>query len=144
MTPPRLAIVDTNVVVSGLITAERGSPSAQILDGMLSGRLRFAISVDLLAEYRGVLLRPRIRSFHGLSEDEVDRVVRRLTENGALRAPPPASHGAPDPGDQHLWDLLEYAPESFLVTGDQALIDSPPRHGSVVSPRTFVGRWRHG
>jgi uncharacterized protein len=141
MTWRGLAVIDTNVVVSGLITAERGSPSARILDGMLTGRLRFVVSVELLAEYRAVLLRPRICSFHRLPESDVDRVIRRLAESGALRHPDLAMPPAPDPGDQHLWDLLGCVPGSLLITGDRALLDAPPAGHSVVSPRNFVSGW---
>ena len=105
---------------------------------MLSGRLRFVVSVPLLAEYRTVLLRPRICSFHGLSEAEVERVLTRLVENGAVREPAPAAPAAPDRGDAHLWALLEAEPRALLVTGDRALLDAPPPGRSVVSPRSFV------
>lgn len=54
----RTVIVDTNVVVAGLITADVGAPAAHILDGMLSGKLAFVVSAALLAEYRDVLNRP--------------------------------------------------------------------------------------
>lgn len=138
---PTLLIIDTNVVVSGLITAGKGSPSARILDGMLAGRLRFVVSVALLAEYRTVLLRPRVRGFHGLSELEIDRILTRLVENGILREPAPVAEGAPDPGDDHLWALLAAVPGAVLVTGDQALLDEPPAGSSVVPPRALVDAW---
>ena len=138
MTVGRLVVVDTNVVVSGLISSGRGSPSARILDEMLQGRLRYGLSVPLLTEYRAVLLRPRIRRFHGRSEAEVDRILTRLVENGAVREPNPTTTRAPDPGDGHLWELLEAVPEAVLVTGDQALLDAPPPGRSVLAPRSFV------
>ena len=47
----RVALVDTNVVVSGLLTSSIDAPTSRILDSMLSGALRFALSVELLAEY---------------------------------------------------------------------------------------------
>ena len=50
------AVIDTNVVVSGVLTKDSPSPTVRILDGMLAGRFRFLLSVDLLAEYRDVPL----------------------------------------------------------------------------------------
>ena len=48
-------IVDTNVVVAGLLTASEASPddvdSACILDGMLAAAFPFVVSEALLAEY---------------------------------------------------------------------------------------------
>ncbi len=60
MTLP-VAVIDTNVVVSDLLTGEPVPPTAVLLDGMLRGRFTYLLSLELLAEYREVLLRPRIR-----------------------------------------------------------------------------------
>src|SRR5690606_2425361 len=48
-------IVDTNVVVAGLLTGNDASPVARVLDGMLAGSFPFVVSEALLAEYRTVL-----------------------------------------------------------------------------------------
>ena len=68
---PLAAVIDTNVVVSGLIGGEHQSPTTAILDAMLGGSFTFLLSLDLLAEYREVLLRPAIRRRHGLTDAEV-------------------------------------------------------------------------
>ncbi len=71
----RLTVIDTNVVVSGLITGQTDSPPARIVDAMLRGDFPFLLSLDLLAEYRNVLLRPKIKKVHRLSEEEVDSII---------------------------------------------------------------------
>jgi predicted nucleic acid-binding protein len=63
----RAVIVDTNVVVAGLLTGNEASPVAQILDGMLSATSPFVVSEALLAEYRAVLIRSSLRKLHGLT-----------------------------------------------------------------------------
>ena len=63
----RIFIIDTNVLVAGLITAEPKSPTARVLDAMLNGSLFYLLSAELLREYRNVLLRPRIARLHGLN-----------------------------------------------------------------------------
>jgi putative PIN family toxin of toxin-antitoxin system len=132
-----VAVVDTNVVVSGLITSARGSPTAVILDAMLAGRFSFLLSVELLAEYREVLLRPAIRRHHGLADAEVDAVLTDLAMNGILHEPGPAASTPPDPGDDHVWALLE-TPAAILVTGDEALRRRAPDPARVLSPRDFL------
>jgi putative PIN family toxin of toxin-antitoxin system len=136
--PGLTAIIDTNVVVSGLLSSANNAPTVQVLDGMLHGRFVFVLSEDLIAEYRTVLLRPGIKRLHGLAEEEVDRILSELVLNGAMRTPPRAHERAPDPGDQHLWDLLATEPRAVLVTGDQDLADNPPPFARIVSPREFV------
>jgi putative PIN family toxin of toxin-antitoxin system len=132
-----LCIVDTNVVVAGLITARADAPTARILDAMLAGTLRFVLSIELLAEYRAVLLRRGIRVRHGLNAAEVDVVLEAMARNAVVVAPGRSPREAPDAGDQHLWDLAAAVPGCTLVTGDQALRgeDAPC---SVVSPAEAI------
>ena len=130
-------VVDTNVVVAGLITGESRSPVALILDEMLSGSLLYLLSPELLAEYRSVLLRPKISKLHGLTGAEVDCLLVELTANAMWREPKAASP-APDRGDDHLWALLGTHPESILITGDRLLLENPPTRSSVVSPKTCI------
>lgn len=126
--------MDTNVVVSGLLTSRSDAPTARILDGMLQGRFPFLLSMELLAEYRAVILRPRIRQRHGLTEREIDLLLTELAANARFREPPTAGGR----GDDHLWALLAEVRGSVLVTGDRPLAADSRGRGKVVSPREFV------
>ncbi|MFM8554770.1 MAG: putative toxin-antitoxin system toxin component, PIN family [Betaproteobacteria bacterium] len=130
----RLFIVDTNVLVAGLITSQPFSPTAQVLDAMLDGRLLYLLSSPRLKEYRQVLLRPKLARRHGLSESEVDRLLTELTGNALWREPNAPPHAAaPDPGDDHLWALLASEPGAVLVTGDELLLDNPRANATVIT-----------
>ena len=139
---PVIAVIDTNVVVAGLITGGRNSPTARILDGMLTGGFSFMLSIDLLAEYRLVLLRSRIKKLHRLSEREIDTLLTEITTNAKMQEigleTAAQTAGPPDSGDRHLWDLLKTRAGSMLVTGDKALLENPPKWAKVVTPRAFV------
>ena len=65
MSPP-VFVVDTNVVVAGLITGSSHSPVASVLDAMLTGTLVFLLSPALLDEYRSVLLRPKLAKWNSI------------------------------------------------------------------------------
>ena len=130
-------VVDTNVLVSGLLSREADSPLSAILDGMIDGSLPFLLSPWLLAEYRAVLLRPRVQHYHGLSPREVDSILTEIAANGIWREPVESS-AAPDPGDDHLWRLLSAVPGSILITGDRLLLQNPPENASVLSPRSYL------
>ena len=54
-----LLVVDTNVLVSGLLQA-RG-PSGQIVRGLANGALNLAFDARILIEYQEVLRRPKFR-----------------------------------------------------------------------------------
>jgi len=132
----RLVIVDTNVLVAGLLTANAESPTARVVDGMLNGELLFLLSPALLAEYRAVLLRPKLVALHGLTEAEVEHLLTELTANALWREP--AGKGdAPDPNDDHLWALLDEDAAAVLVTGDQLLLQKPHSAGRVVQPAEY-------
>ncbi len=116
-----LAVVDTNVVAAGLLTSDEASPTARILDFMLSGSLRFLLSIELLTEYREVLLRPKIARRHGLPVDQVDRVLAAIVLQAAFREATLIAAGLSPRGDEHVVALLAVDPGAVLVTGDRAL-----------------------
>ena len=134
-----ILIIDTNVVVAGLLTSNADSPTRRILDGMLKGRFPFLLSSELLAEYRQVLLRPKIAMLHDLDETEIDQILTELVANPVFREPQSTYPlHAPDPGDNHLWALLACEAGAALVTGDKRLLDNPPEGGVVRSPTEAI------
>jgi putative PIN family toxin of toxin-antitoxin system len=142
MTPP-VCVVDTNVLVAGLITNPDQSPVAWILDAMLSGKLVYLLSPELLDEYRAVLLRPKLTTLHGLSDAEVDRLLVEMAANAMWREPQCTSP-APDPGDDHLWALMDSLSGSMLITGDRVRLENPAQTGSVIFSKTCVERFLSG
>ena len=130
-------IVDTNVVVAGLLTGNDASPVARILDGMLAATFPFVVSEALRAEYRTVLVRPNLRKLHGLTVAEVETLLTDIAQH-AIVLVPVAAAPAPDPGDQLLWNLLAARAELLLVTGDKQLLQDAGMQGRVISPREFV------
>lgn len=133
----RAVIVDTNVVVAGLLTGNATSPVARILDGMLAAAFPFVVSEALLAEYRAVLVRPALRKLHGLTVAEVETLLTDIAQHAIVLAPGVGAPG-PDAGDQLLWDLLAARPDLWLVTGDKALQGDATMQARVASPQAFV------
>lgn len=133
-----LAVIDTNVVASGLISADPQALVGRIIEGMLSASFIYLLSPALLDEYRAVLLRPKLMKYHGLSIIEVDRILEDVVSNAIWRDPH-QSVAAPEPGDDHLWALMAAHKGCVLVTGDRLLLDNPPNFASVMSPRSFAG-----
>ena len=135
-----LWVVDTSVLVSGVLSP--GGPPARILDRMLSAELHYALSLALLAEYRTVLLRPKLLARHGLSVGEVDQLLEALILPAVIVDPvPPAALSAPDPGDQHLWDLLCCRDDLTLLTGDRLLLAQAPETLSLMPPADWAARY---
>jgi len=104
---------------------------------MRQGMFPFLLSTALLAEYREVLLREKIRKVHGLSEREIDQLLTEIATHAIVREPEAAS-GVPHPKDNLLWALALGAPGSALVTGDLTLARTPPPGTRVLSAKQFV------
>lgn len=159
----RFAVIDTNVVVSGLLSNATDSPTGRIVDAMPAGTSPFVLSESLLTEYRQVLLRPAIRERHGLTEAEVDAVLEDMVLNAGLREPgsterptaQPGDHAAAQAypaeasvvteraelaphGDEHLVALLAAVPQAVLVTGDRRLAEAVAPWCEVATPAEFA------
>lgn len=134
------AVIDTNVVVAGVLTHNETSPVARILEAMLTAAFPYAVSQDLLTEYRTVLERPSLRRLHGLTADEIETLVVALAET-AIVLSPACAPSAPDPKDQFLWDLLAARADLILVTGDKPLFAVSLYVGRIITPRGFVETW---
>ena len=78
---PGVFVVDTNVVVSGVLSVDRGSPPARILGAMLDGRLLYLMSGALLSEYSAVLRGPGVVRLHQRTDKEIDQLLMDLAAN---------------------------------------------------------------
>lgn len=141
---PRLFAVDTNVVVSGVLSCGRPSATCLVLTALLDGRVPFVISADLLAEYRRVLLRPIIAERHGWASADIDGLLAELTMAAYLRQPPDDAPDTDDPppdgpaGDEHVIRLLAHEPRASLVSGDGRLLDAVRGWRDVLTPAELV------
>lgn len=133
-----IALVDTNVLVAGVLTSDVEAPTARIVDAMLARRIAYALSEALLSEYRQVLLRPGILARHGLDSEQIDQILTRLAlEAIVIESVAVSTATAPDSGDQFLWDLLAALERPVLVTVDRRLRESQLPTGSALSPAEF-------
>lgn len=114
------AVLDTNVLVSALISP--GGGSARLLLELRSGAFEFIASPLLLAELRDVLRREKFRRY--VSEAEADAYVELIRTEGVVRADPAPSPEqlSTDPDDEFLVDLARDAQADALVTGDAHLL----------------------
>ncbi len=133
----RIAIIDTNILVAGLVTSSSASPVARIVDGMQGARFAFAASEPLVAEYRNVLARPALMRLHGRSPRELETVLVGLLRH-AIMLTGGAGPPAPDPGDQFLWDLLSARADLVLVTGHKLLLSDVGMRGRVIGATDWM------
>jgi hypothetical protein len=92
------------------------------------------LSLELLAEYREVLLRARIRRRHGLSPAEIDVILTEIAANAQIVEAEPS----PRRQDEHLRRILVAVPSARLVTGDRRLADGVADAGRALTPKEFA------
>ncbi|MFZ5481131.1 MAG: TIGR02677 family protein [Myxococcota bacterium] len=135
-------ILDTSVLVSGLLSRRPEAPPVAFLDLVLGRAVAVLASPELVDEYREVLLRPAVAARHGRTAGEIDVLVETLTGIATMVTPVVAPVEAPDPDDTHLWALLHARPDAVLVTGEHLLRQAGTEARPVLSPAEALVRVR--
>jgi uncharacterized protein len=114
-------VVDTNVLVAGLLRPY--GPPGRILDSIL--RQSFTVLYDdrILAEYDGVLARPRF----GFDPIAIGIFLAFVRDTGERILAPPLELRCSDPGDQPFLEVAVEGGAAALVTGNR-------RHFPSASP----------
>jgi uncharacterized protein len=132
------AVLDTNVIVSGLISP-RGPPG-RCLARLAAGAFLLVLSPPLIDELRRTLRRPRVRKYLRLSDETLDRLVAQLE---TLADPVEGRHALEvvlrDPDDAMVLAAALEARADCVVTGDADLLTVGEYEGiPIVSPRAFL------
>jgi putative PIN family toxin of toxin-antitoxin system len=130
-------VLDTNVLVSGLISA--AGPPGWIVEAVLAGELELAFDMAIRQEYDEVLHRRELQFSPGV----VDDLLAAIDLFGFhVAAAPPCPEPLPDPDDEPFLGVAAAA-SAVLVTGN--LKHFPPRSRggvSVLPPRQLVDKLR--
>ncbi|MBE0431038.1 MAG: putative toxin-antitoxin system toxin component, PIN family [Dehalococcoidia bacterium] len=131
-------VLDTNVLVSALINPH-GKP-AQIMDGVLAGRIRLFVSPSIVTELERVLGYPKLMKRHGLEGDELKQFVLDLLSVMILvSAEETIELIADDPSDNKYLSCALAARADFIVSGDVHLLKLGEHRGiRVVSAAQFI------
>ena len=131
-------VIDTNVVVSGLLNPH--GPSARIVDAVLDGRVKLVYDTRILAEYRDVLHRPRLK----LAPGKISAFLNAL--RGQWMVTPTAIEGsAPDPDDIVFVEAALATTDRTMVTGNLAHYPPELLQGArVLTPAQAVAELAQG
>lgn len=129
------AVIDTNVLVSALLSQKAGAASVKIIDKVLAGEVTAAHCDGILREYQEVLYRDK---FH-FSRPAVDALIAYFAEYGCRVAPRPSGAVLPDADDQPFYDVAFCLRErgAYLVTCNLKHFPQEPR---VVTPWDFLSK----
>lgn len=129
----RHVVIDTNVLVSALLSSKEDSATVQIVVKMLAGEITPLYSEDIINEYREVLKRPKF----GFAIETIDYFLSAIEKYGILVEPVESDCVLPDINDVPFYEVILVKGEggAYLVTGN---IKHFPEKPFVVTPRQML------
>lgn len=128
-------VLDTNVIVSGLLNPE-GNPG-RIVDLFLAGDVTLLVDDRVLAEYRAVLRRSKF----GFDAADVLDFLHLVEGTSERVAATPLLVRLPDASDRAFLEIALAAGADSLVTGNVRHFRLPHLAVAVESPAEFVRRF---
>jgi putative PIN family toxin of toxin-antitoxin system len=127
------AVIDTNVLVSGLLRAE--SPTGEIIDGIFGSAITPAFDDRILFEYRDVLARPKFSFPAQVVEDLLSAIIAVGLSVIAVH-----THARlPDEKDRCFYECALSTTSGILITGNRKHFPERACHGiRVYSPTEFL------
>ncbi len=136
--PDVRAVLDTNILVSGLISLQ--GPPRQVVDAWLAGDFTLATSLYLVEELAHVLTCPHIVERLRLSQEEVNAILAALLAQADMTPGQLSLPGVTrDPKDDAVIACAKEGDADYIVSGDQDLLVLGEYEGiQIVTPRRFV------
>lgn len=110
------AVIDTNVLVSALLSSHDDAATVLVVGKLFSGEVIPLFSDEILNEYNEVLRRTK---FH-FSEETVNILLRTIERFGERIVPSPTSVLLPDMKDLPFYEVVveKQKDDAYLVTGN--------------------------
>ena len=127
------AVIDTNVLVSALLSSKGDTATVQVLSKVITGEVIPVYSNVITKEYREVLSRKKF----GFSEDLIEYLISAIEKYGILVDPSPSGITLPDMKDVPFYNVVldKRDNNAYLITGN---IRHFPKEPFIVTPREFL------
>lgn len=115
------AVIDTNVLVSALLSPKNDSATVQVIEKVLKREIIPLYSDEILSEYTNVLHRKKFN----FSKDAVDYLVEAIKTFGILK----------NPSDNEIYKIILEDEYNYLITGN---IKHFPKSSRVITAREMI------
>ena len=126
-----LAVIDTNVIISALLSKYADSATVQLFDCIFYGIMIPVYDDDILNEYDAVLRRRRFN----FSEELIVKTLSAIKAKGIHSERITVEESLPDPKDLVFYEVALSVDESYLVTGN---IKHFPKKPFIVTPTEMM------
>lgn len=121
------AVIDTNVLVSALLSRFKETSTVKVFQSLIIGDIIPVYNDDIIQEYRNVLTRQKFGFPDNLINEALD-VIERFGINSSRKE---TDEQFPDPKDIVFYEVALSVDDSYLVTGN---IKHFPKKPFVVTP----------
>lgn len=126
------AVVDTNVIVSALLSKDFNSSTIQVFKAVVDMRITPLYNDEIFQEYKDVLSRDKFP----FSKEDIANVLSVFKTNGInLNRTKVEDETFPDPKDIVFYEVAMSKEDAFLVTGNIKHFPSKP---FVVTPAQML------
>ena len=125
------AVIDTNILVSALLTSNPTSPTKGVLDQVREENIRPMINGEIIEEYAEVLSRSK---FH-FAKTDIEDTLNLFLVKGENYTPECLREGFADPDDIIFYETYLMEDDAYLISGNLKHFPSEPR---IVSPADIL------
>lgn len=125
------AVIDTNVIVSALLSHYDDAATVQTIKRVISGDIVPIYNDDIINEYLTVLHRSKFN----FSESLITETIKVIIDFGISTERLESSIVLPDPKDLVFYEVALSVDDSFLVTGN---IKHFPKKPFIVTPAELL------
>ena len=125
------AVIDTNVLVSALLTSKSDTATVQVLEAIMNGQIIPLYNEEIISEYEIVLNRPTFN----FPEEKVDRYLNAIIQKGLLTSRIPSDIDFPDADDAVFYEVALSKEDAYVVTGN---LKHFPKTPIVVTPAEMI------
>ena len=125
------AVIDTNVLVSALLSRHSDAATIQVVKAVLEKRILPLYNYEIIAEYEEVLSRKKF----SFPYNDVRSILDMIMEVGRSAERTPITENFPDPKDVVFYEIAMSKEDAYLVTGNTKHF---PKSPVVVTPAEMV------
>lgn len=127
------AVIDTNVLVSSLLSKHEDASPVQIVGHLFSGCIVPIYNYEILSEYTEVLCRSKF----DFSKNHIDTLIQAIRKFGVNAERLKTDTSLPDPKDIVFYEvaMAKRSNEAYLVTGNKKHF---PKEPFVVTPNEML------
>ena len=128
-----LVVIDTNVLISALLSKHSDAATVQVLNAVFDGTIIPVFNDEILAEYDNVLHRPKFK----FSDTNIQLLLDTMKTYGVFAEQLITNEILPDPKDLVFYEVVmaKQDENAYLVTGNSKHF---PKKPFIVTPNELL------